>query len=196
MRPLFTLTAIALIAAGPLLAEPAPTPAAAAAPNAEQAKALIQQFAGTLKGELETAMKAGGPTSAIAVCNARAPAIAAELSAKSGWKVARVSLKPRNAKTGQPDAWEQQVLTRFEERKAAGEAVDTLAFGAVVEGDGSKQFRFMKAIPTGEVCLACHGSAISHEVAATLDRAYPGDRARGYAVGDIRGAFSLAKPID
>lgn len=189
MRPLFT--AIALLAAGPLLAGPAP----ATAPNADQAKALIQQFAGTLKGELETAMKAGGPTQAISVCKERAPVIAADLSAKSGWKVARVSLKPRNAKTGQPDAWEQQVLTRLEERKAAGEPVDTLAFGAVVEQDGSKQFRFMKAIPTGEVCLACHGSALSPEVAATLDRAYPGDRARGYAVGDIRGAFSLAKPI-
>ncbi|WP_295384536.1 DUF3365 domain-containing protein [uncultured Thiodictyon sp.] len=198
MRQLIAATALALLATGPLLAEPTPAaaPAAAATPDAAQAKALIQQFAGTLKGELETAMKAGGPVKAIGVCKERAPAIAADLSAKSGWKIARVSLKPRNAKTGQPDAWERQVLTRFDARKAAGEPVDTLAFGAVVEDDGAKQFRFMKAIPTGEVCLACHGSAINPEVAAALDQAYPGDQARGYAVGDIRGAFSLAKPID
>ena len=88
------------------------------------------------------------------------------------------------------------MLTRFDERKAAGESVDTMAVAEVVQGDGGKQFRFMKAIPTGEVCLACHGSTITPEVAAALDQAYPGDPARGYALGDVRGAFSLAKPVD
>jgi hypothetical protein len=53
----------------------------------------------------------------------------------------------------------------------------------------------MKAIPTAKVCLACHGSAITPEVTAALDEAYPQDQARGYAEGDIRGAFSLSKPL-
>jgi len=200
MRSIFLVTAV--LAAAPLLAQtatpPAATPTAAAAPNPnlEPARALTKEFADTLKGELEAAMKSGGPIAAIGVCQERAPAIAAAISGRSGWEVGRVSLKPRNTKGGQPDAWERQVLTRFDERKAAGEPVETMAFAAVVEDNGTRQFRFMKAIPTGEVCLACHGGNLAPAVAATLDQAYPEDHARGYAVGDIRGAFSLTKPID
>jgi hypothetical protein len=164
-------------------------------PNAEQAKGLIKEFATTLQGELQTAMKAGGPTKAISVCRDRAPAIASDLSTRSGWEVARTSLKVRNQAQNLPDDWETGVLEAFERRKAAGEPVDTIAFGEIVEVQGGKQFRFMKAIPTGEVCLACHGSDLTAEVAAALDELYPGDQARGFALGDIRGAFSLSKPL-
>ena len=182
MRPIALATAAALVAGGPLLAQTAPpaaptlpaaTPTPAALPNPDlvQARTLTQEFAGTLKGELEAVMKSDGPVAAIGVCQERAPAIAADLQARSGWTVARVSLKPRNAKSGSPDAWEQQVLTRFDARRAAGEPVDTMAFSEVVAGPGGKRFRFMKAIPTGEVCLACHGGTLSPAVTATLDQA-------------------------
>lgn len=216
MRPLLILTAAAVVAAGPLhaqraSAETAPTPAAAAPipaavppaptaatpdPRTAEAQALAREFGMTLKGALETAIKSGGPVEAVAVCKERAPAIAADLSARSGWDITRVSLRVRNPQAGAPDAWEQEVLTRFDVRKASGEPVDTLMVAEVVEQDGSKQFRYMKAIPTAEVCLACHGTDVTPEVAAALEQAYPEDRARGYAVGDIRGAFSLARPLD
>jgi hypothetical protein len=185
-----------LLAFSNAAADPAAAPTsgpAAPSPAAEEAKALIKEFAGTLRDELQAAIKAGGPISAVAVCKDRAPAIAADLAARSGWEVKRTSLKPRNLALDTPDAWERQVLTRFEERKAAGEAADTLAFGAVVDDAGTKRFRFMKAIPTGDVCLACHGKDINPDVANALDAAYPGDQARGYAIGDIRGAFSVSK---
>jgi len=188
-----------LFAAGALAVDPPAAPAAngpAANPLAEEAKALVKEFAGTLKGELEAAMKAGGPTKAVSVCQDRAPAIAKDIATRSGWEVGRVSLKARNPQLDTPDAWEQQVLTRFDQRQAAGEPVDTMAVAEVVQSDGAKQFRFMKAIPTGEPCLACHGSSITPEVAAALDQAYPEDRARGYAVGDVRGAVSLSKTIE
>jgi len=94
-----------------------------------------------------------------------------------------------------PDDWERGVLEKFEQRKAGGEAVDTMAFAEVVATGSGKSFRFMKAIPTGDVCLACHGAAITPEVAAMLDEYYPGDQARGFAAGDIRGAFTLSKPL-
>jgi hypothetical protein len=196
MRPVIIVTA--LLAAGPLVAEQVTTSAPTTAPNPNlmEAKALTQEFATTLKRELEAAIQSGGPIKAIGVCEERAPDIAAGLSARTGWAVGRVSLKPRNAKIGQPDAWEEQVLTRFDERKAAGEPVETMAFSEVVEKDGTRQFRFMKAIPTGELCLACHGREITPEVTAALDEAYPGDSARGYAIGDVRGAFTLTKRIE
>lgn len=184
-----TLAAMSLLAAGAVRAEQA------ANPNVEEAKGLVKEFATTLQGELQAALKAGGPAEAIGVCEDRAPAIAADLAARAGWEVGRTSLKVRNQALNQPDAWETGVLDAFEQRKAAGEPLDTLAYGEVVEAEGGQRFRFMKAIPTAEVCLACHGSDITAEVAATLDAQYPGDQARGFSLGDIRGAFSLSKAL-
>lgn len=159
-----------------------------------ESKATIQEFAGKLKGQLQAAMKAGGPTNAIQVCSQVAPQLAAEISEQKGWEVSRTSLKHRNPGNA-PDAWEREVLEKFEERKAAGEEVKPMAFAAVVESDGKQEFRFMKAIPTGKVCLTCHGENIAPGVAAKLDELYPDDMARGFKLGDIRGAFSIRQPM-
>lgn len=158
--------------------------------RAQKSKAVVQEFMGQLKGELESAMKAGGPVNAIKVCNEKAPAIAAALSEKHGWKVARTSLKTRNPANA-PDAWESKVLNDFEARKANGEDVIPMAYFEAVDGD----FRFMKAIPTGEVCLKCHGSEIAPPVKAKLQELYPNDMATGFQLGDIRGAFTITQPM-
>lgn len=164
-------------------------------PNAAEAKALIKEFFTSLKAELQGAIAGGGPMNAIGVCKDRAPAIAQELSDKSGWDVGRTSLKLRNPALNAPDDWEKQVLAKFEERKAAGEDVKTMAHAEVVETKSGKRYRFMKAIPTGDLCLACHGKAINPELAAAIDETYPEDQARGFTLGDVRGAFTLSKPL-
>lgn len=157
---------------------------------AQQAKVRIKTFASTLKGELKAAIKSGGLPAGIKVCNERAPQIADELST-DGWVLARTSLKTRNA-NNKADAWEQSMLMRFESRKQAGEAVSEIA--AIERNDD--QFRLMKAIPTGQVCLACHGVNISQPVKDTLAQYYPHDMATGFSVGDIRGAFTVSKRLD
>ena len=154
----------------------------------------IKSFAGALQKQLKSAMADGGPTAAIEVCNIAAPAIAEEASTARGWSVGRTSLKLRNP-ANEPDAWELAVLRDFEARKAAGEAPGTLDHAEIVAGDGQRTFRYMKAIGTQPVCIVCHGTSIASEVAAKLDALYPEDRARGFAVGDIRGAFSIAQPV-
>ena len=164
-------------------------------PNVAEAKAIIKEFFGNLKGELEQAMKAGGPVNAINVCKGRAPVIAQETSNKHGWDVGRTSLKLRNAVVNKPDDWEMVVLEQFEARKAKGEDVAVMDYAEVVDLGGQKTFRYMKAIPTQDLCLNCHGTDIKPEVAAELDKLYPGDEARGFKVGDIRGAFTLSKPL-
>ncbi|MCW8956222.1 MAG: DUF3365 domain-containing protein [Gammaproteobacteria bacterium] len=162
--------------------------------RAASSKQVVQQFMKQLKGELEQAMKAGGPVKAIAVCNHKAPVIASELSAKYGWKIARTSLKVRNPENT-ADAWENEVLHKFENRKAMGEDVKPMAYFSTVGKDHQQSFRFMKAIPTAEVCLKCHGQNIAPEVKAKLDELYPNDKARGYKLGDIRGAFTITQPM-
>lgn len=163
--------------------------------DGQQAHAIVQQFATTLKGELQQAMKSGGPANAVGVCKEQAPAIAASLAEQTGWEVGRTSLKPRNAALNAPDAWEQHVMKQFEDRKAAGQPVAGMTYAEVVQSDSGGTYRYMQAIPTAEVCLACHGSNIEPGLAESIDQAYPDDQARGFAVGDIRGAFTLSKPL-
>jgi len=189
MPKLPLIAAAAIIGAAPTLSMAETTAGAN-----DEARALIQQFASSLQAELVSAMKAGGPTNAIAVCQEKAPAIANSLSDSSPWEIGRTSLKTRNAANA-PDAWETRTLKQFEARKAAGNPVQGMSYAEVVKTDGGKAYRYMLAIPTQEICLACHGSNIDPGLAATIDAAYPDDQARGYAAGDIRGAFTLTKPL-
>lgn len=189
MRKTYPLLAATLLCAAPTLALAETTAGAN-----EEARALIQQFASSLKTELVDAINAGGPGNAIAVCQERAPAIANSLSETSDWEIGRTSLKTRNP-ANEPDAWETQVLEQFEARKASGNPVAGMSYAEVVEDDGKKTYRYMMAIPTQEVCLTCHGSNIDPELAAKIDDLYPEDEARGYSSGDIRGAFTLSKPL-
>jgi len=162
--------------------------------RAAESKKVVKEFMGQLKSELQFSMKAGGPTSAISVCKDRAPAIAKDLSNKYGWTVGRTSLKLRNPENV-PDAWEAKVLKSFETRKNTGENVKPMAHFEEVTENGNSSFRFMKAIPMGKPCLVCHGDNISAEVSLKLKEAYPNDKATGFKMGDVRGAFSISQPI-
>ncbi len=163
-----------------------------------EAKQITGAFFEELKSELVKGMKAGGPVTAIGVCNSLAPVIAMKHSQTSGWDVGRTSLKLRNPGNA-PDAWESGVLQKFEERRAGGEGPDTLAYAEIVEEGGDKYFRFMKGIvmPPAEKmpCLMCHGDNIDAKTAAMLDELYPQDEARGYKAGQVRGAFTLKKKL-
>lgn len=160
-----------------------------------QAREIVKSFGQTLKGRLTTAMKEAGPVHAVDVCNVDAPRIAAEQEQASGWSVARTSLKVRNPDNA-PDEWERSVLESFAERAAAGEDMVKMEHVETMERDGRKTLRYMKAIPMGEVCVTCHGAVLQPELAAKIDELYPQDQARGFEPGELRGAFTLAKPLD
>ncbi len=164
------------------------------AKRSKESRVVVGDFMVLLKKELKGAMKEGGPTNAIKVCKNKAPQIAADMSEKYDWRVARTSLKLRNPQN-EPDAWETNVMNEFEKSKAAGKEVKTLEYAEIVKTDGKKQVRYMKAIPTGKVCLKCHGAKIEPDVEAALRQNYPRDKARGFKEGDIRGAFTIIQPM-
>jgi hypothetical protein len=155
-----------------------------------EARALAKEFLGQLQPELGKAMKSGGPIHAVDVCHDKAPQIAKDLSAASGWDVNRVSLKPR-AERAQPDAWETATLQWFEQQAAAGQDVKKLEKFEIVKIDGQATYRYMKAIPTAEVCLTCHGANVPAALNDKVKALYPHDTATGYTLGQIRGAFSF-----
>lgn len=157
-------------------------------------RATVKEFMQQLKGELQQGMQAGGPVNAIAVCKDRAPAIAAGLGERKGLDIGRTSLKVRNP-GNTPDIWEKAVLEEFEQRKLAGEDPAGIEFHATAGQEDKTVFRYMKAIPTAELCVACHGAVLAPDVEAKLAELYPEDQARGYSPGDIRGAFTITRAL-
>lgn len=171
-------------------------PAVDTAALAAEAEVVAGQLGNRLKGELMTAMQAGGPLAAIDTCHLQAQPLTADTGAASGWQVGRTSLRLRNPANA-PDRWEQSVLEDFAARVAAGESPAALNAQTLTRtADGGQEFRYMKAIATQEPCTVCHGTAIAAEIQAKLRELYPDDRATGFSAGELRGAFTLSKRID
>jgi hypothetical protein len=157
-------------------------------PRLVQSREIAARFQKELSGRLMKAMSVGGPVKAIEVCNDDAPLIAAQLSQETGAGVARTALKVRNPANA-ADARARAVLEEFQRAVQAGSPA-TERFDAAPDGSA----RYMKAILTQPMCLACHGADLAPEVTAALAAYYPADQATGFAVGDLRGAFVVEWP--
>ena len=162
----------------------------------EQSKAQIKRLATSLKTKLTEAMQNGGPGKAIEVCNLEAPVITSNINSTSDVYVKRTSLKIRNPDNA-PDEWEIMVLNKFQEQLDNGMPLKEINHSQVSEQDGVTTYRMMRPIPVGGVCLACHGpsDSLPKEVKQELKTKYPDDQATGYAVGQLRGAFSVTKTL-
>lgn len=156
-----------------------------------EAQKIVKMFAGTLKPKLKKAIKSGGLEHAINICAIEAPKIAKDLSAKTGWNVKRVSLKPRNKESATPDAFEKKILEQFNERQIKGELPSSISYSEVIDD----KFKFMKAQGIQGVCLNCHGKSINTNVKEAIAKHYADDVATGYSLGQIRGAISLTKRL-
>ncbi|WP_412971444.1 DUF3365 domain-containing protein [Glaciecola sp. MF2-115] len=155
----------------------------------QQAKLKMKAFASQLKTELLAAIQTGGLEAGVEVCHSKAPKIAQSLSTDN-WTVARTSLKTRNLQN-KPDQWESDSLALFDKNYKEGVKAADLVVSSLEED----RFRLMKAIPMDNVCLACHGSNIDPKLQKTIQKYYPEDRAIGFSMEDIRGAFTLQKDL-
>lgn len=161
--------------------------------RAAEGRAIAASFGTELRAALQAAMVEGGPLAAIQVCNERAPRMAAAATEASGATVRRTSMRLRNP-ANRPDAHESAALAELAIALAAAgpdspppERLDTLEDGRV---------RYMSAIVMQPPCLACHGETLAAPVAAAIDARYPDDEARGFRLGELRGAFSITWPAD
>lgn len=154
-----------------------------------QSRTLVADFAGDLLQALQQALETGGPIAAIPACRDLAPELASAASRASGAAVGRTSRRFRNPLNA-PEPWQVVVLETFQVQMATGVAAVPEYFDVAEDGSA----RYMKAIVLGPPCVVCHGSTLSPELEALLDAQYPHDRARGYSVGDLRGAFTVFWP--
>ena len=164
----------------------------------EPMRATAAQLAGDLKARLQQALQEQGVAGAIPVCSEIAPAIAGRLSRETGWRVTRVGTRVRNPLLGTPDPFEQRILAQFQRRLSRGEDPATMEHLEAVEEPGGRYLRYLKPLVVQPPCLGCHGDRqqLAPEVAEVLAERYPHDRAVGYALGDLRGAVSIKRPLE
>jgi len=154
-----------------------------------EARTKSGQLGSKLISALNDALSEEGPSGGVRVCNVEAPEIAGAVSGDR-FDVGRTALRVRNPANA-PDDWEESVLQRFETRMQEGADPAGLETWRVDNIDGNRVGRFMKAIPTGQQCVICHGESIAPALAETIEKLYPQDRATGFAPGELRGAFTV-----
>ena len=160
------------------------------------AREAIKSLSENLKEYLKAGLEAGiDAEEKLLMCREGAAEATSYENQERPFSIGRTSLKLRNP-ANEPDEWEYAILQTFQERKDSGESVANLQHSEIAETNGKRYFRYMKAIPVGKVCLICHGANIQPELVAALSKIYPGDEARGFAIGDIRGAFTVSQVLD
>ncbi len=158
-----------------------------------QARQITQQAFAALSGVLMREIAAGGPARAVEVCHKAALPLTDSLARAGGVQLRRTSSRPRNPHNA-PDSLERRALAELAVQPLdangrprawlhrSSEAVDVL-------------LPIRLAMPT---CLNCHGQPstdIAPATLARLDSLYPEDAARGYALGDLRGAWHVRFPL-
>ena len=148
----------------------------------EASKKLLK----TLGGNLKKRMKAGGPTEAFAFCSAHARELTEKVNTQlpSGIKVKRITLKPRNP-LNDAKGDERAILEALDTLNRNGVRLPSHLVQKTADG-----YRFYKPLKIGKkVCLKCHGTHIDPKLDEQIGKTYKMDKARGYKMGDLRGAI-------
>jgi hypothetical protein len=150
-------------------------------------KEITDTVGAKLKGNLVTAMQDGGPVNAMQFCNMEAMTLTEVYSASYNTDVKRVSDKNRNPK----NAASQKELAVLDDFKRMLEAGEPLSPKVVIDMEGKKNY--YAPIFTGGLCLTCHGNPknMQPKLVFAIDSLYPNDKAKGYAVDELRGIWSV-----
>jgi hypothetical protein len=157
----------------------------------ERARAAADALLQRLLGRLNQEYQAGGAERGVRVCAQVAQSLTRTIGREHGLQIRRVSLKNRNPRNA-PDAWERQVLQQWERELQAGQPIGEVAQWRTERGQ--RVYRYMRPITVAmPLCLECHGDpkTIKPEVRRLIRQNYPNDKATGYKLGDLRGAFSI-----
>jgi hypothetical protein len=144
-----------------------------------RAEEAVRLLGSTLRARLAAASAEGGLTRAVEVCAGEAGAITTHVREETGVRVDRASLRERGAH--ETPTWVTAWLAEQGERPAEG-----VVGLSRIEGGHA---RVLRPIAVEAPCLGCHGDSVAPELEAILDARYPHDRARGYRLGDLRGAI-------
>ncbi len=105
----------------------------------------------------------------------------------TGYQLRQISSKYRNP-NNKPDEFEAKALGEFEKNSNLTE------YKGVDDLNNQKVLRYLIPLHIEEACLKCHSA--KETIPEIIQEDYPEDRATDYMFGDLRGAISVAVPID
>ena len=155
----------------------------AAGGDLDRARDAAKSLGTELKATLANALTLTGPVGAISACQQQAPVVTARL-AQPDLVVGRTALRVRNPGNS-ASGWQRAVMEEWLRDLVSGRALDELEY---FQADANGEFRYMKPIVTEAVCLVCHGRELDPALERAILAAYPMDKARGFELGEFRGA--------
>jgi len=160
-------------------------------------RATSMEFMKSLKGVLINQIQTDGVVEAVSVCSDTAQVLTNNYGIKKGVFIRRVSFNNRN-ENNYPDDFEKKILKKFELLRQNNELNDKTEHFEIVKEGELKYSRYLKPILIQAECLNCHGSEnqILPEVKELIALKYPGDKAIGYNIGELRGAVSVKKVVE
>ncbi len=160
-------------------------------------RATSMEFMKSLKGVLINQIQTNGVVEAVSICSDTAQVLTNNYGIKKGVFIRRVSFNNRN-ENNYPDDFEKEILNKFELLRQNNELNDKTEHFEIVKEGEFKYSRYLKPILIQAECLNCHGSEneILPEVKELIALKYPGDKAIGYSIGELRGAVSVKKVVE
>ncbi|MCB1164772.1 MAG: DUF3365 domain-containing protein [Leptospiraceae bacterium] len=165
--------------------------AALSAEGNEEAAPYIPRFEAfktELMKNLTEAIQNDGTAAAIERCKIVSPEMEKKHSDKA--RIYRISDRPRNPNHS-PNEFEAAVLKLWKARLDSGEKIGPVAFKTA-----SDFYVVAPIVLKADLCLQCHGKNINTEVQSKLAELYPEDRATGYSMRELRGAFVARKSLN
>jgi len=154
----------------------------------KMAKKAIKKLMKNMQKNFKSAMQKNGPVGAVDFCSNNAENIINQVnkSFKKNITIKRVTLKPRNPKDLAKDD-EKEILTALEKLKQNKVLLPKL----LIQKIDKTHTKVYKPIIVKAKCLICHGTEdkLDKKAYEAIKEKYPNDKAIGYKVGDLRGAF-------
>jgi Protein of unknown function (DUF3365) len=164
--------------------------------RARMARELVQTFRERFKAALHASLKTNGLAASVADYQTFAADIITTLSEESQFEIGRTSTRLRNPDNA-PDTWEIVGMEKFAaEIKAGADPMKLERFEVTKSREGQNLFRYMRPIVMRDSCLGCHGTEVKADVKSEISKLYSDDKALGYALGEMRGAFTLVQQLD
>ena len=157
----------------------------------EKGASLADASFKALSAQLQHATKEGGPAHAVDFCSLNALSIVDSLSAANGAHIRRTSDRIRAAHD-RPDAEEASTMGAMLAEWKAGATAADLSPRVVAHGDSIAYYQ--PIFINSPACLKCHGTvgeSLDASALAVINEHYPDDQATGYAIGDLRGMWSI-----
>ena len=128
-----------------------------------------------------------GTINALKFCNIKAYPLTDSMSIAFNAKIKRVSDRPRNTDNTANEI-ELAHISTFKNKLENGEKIEPII------DKKANTVHFYAPITTDQLCLQCHGNIgtdIKLNVLRAIDSLYPNDMAKGYALNQVRGIWSI-----